>query len=715
VKSTSNLKFEIQNRTLFNFGNYGSSDDSGNSPMLFGCIYVSDFSVQAALRCEAGICLSLEAVGNEPFGRESVGKESVGRAPLLEEDLDNGSVANASLIENSFIKDQIAVLDGPANQMKVFACNEPARRGGIEIGMTKIQAEALPTVALRKRVLDHEFIAHAALLACAGKFSPRLESTCPGTVIIDLTGTERLSGTKKKIAEKMRDAAQECGLSVNVAVASNADTALYAAIGSGMKSVTVIKNGEEAESLGHLPVGLFQHFTLQNTNLQGGAFLLARLQSANRQIANLQIANLQSANLQFANLQFANIQPGRVRSGGRQSKTKSSGRQPDPSDIMDALSSWGICDFKLLAALPSVALTQRLGQYGLHLQRLAKGEVQRELVPYVEASSFQQSMELEEPIELLEPLGFVLGSLLERVLLQLINRSLATDRIQVDLELEIHSDCQLQLARQQSAPLEPRYQRVLKLPVPTQDAKIILKLLELDLAGKPPHAPVKKVSVEAFPARVKFGQTGLFQPVAPEPAKLEVTLARLRSVVGDKVFGDKDEQGRSLVGFPVILDSNRPDSFDVLATMPASKAKRLRAVKDQSWESKSVDSESVDRKPRESKSIVPRHAMRVLRPPAEVKVGLRSRVPATISFGDVRSKVMQVSGPWRTSGSWWDRDQAWNREEWDVEVQWEDGHADFIQAGFIQAGFGQAGFRQAIFRVFRDAASDRWYVEGIYA
>ena len=567
----------------------------------------------------------------------------------------------ASFIEKSFSQYQIAVLDGPANQMKIFACNEPARRAGIDIGMTKIQAEALPSVALRKRVLDHEFVAHAALLECAGKFSPRLESTCPGTVIIDLTGTERLSGSKKKIAEKLRDAAQDSGLSANVVLASNADTALYAALGSGMKCVTVIQDGEEAESLGHLPVSFF---------------------------------NLQTANLYFTNSHPAGLQPGKLRLG------KSSGTQPDTSDIVDALSGWGIRDFKSLAALPSVALTQRLGQYGLHLQRLAKGEVQRELVPYVEASSFQQSMELEECIDLLEPLGFVLGDLLERILLQLINRSLATDRIQIDLDLEIHSDCQLQLARQQSAPLEPTYQRVLKLPVPTQDAKIILKLLELDLAGKPPHAPVKKVSVEAFPARVKFGQTGLFQPVAPEPAKLELTLARLRSVVGDKVLGDKDEQGRSLVGFPVILDSNRPDSVDVRTTMPAAKGRK----------SKAGDSDLG-----KSKSIVPRHAMRVLRPAAEVKVGLRARVPTTISFGDVRSKVMQVSGPWRTSGSWWDKNQAWNREEWDVEVQWEDGQAGFGQADVRQAGVRQAGFRQAIFRIFRDAASDRWYVEGIYA
>jgi protein ImuB len=650
--------------------------------MLFGCIYVPDFPVQAALLCEVKLYLAEVAASQRPLPEKNVRKNSPAAkttsvdasadkpvssrtstnkksssvitspatASLGRISFDKTSLAHQiSLIHKSFHKHQIATLDGPANQMKVFACNGPARKAGIEIGMTKIQAEALPTVALRKRVLDHEFVAHAALLECAGRFSPRLESTRPGTVIIDLTGTERLTGTKNKIAEKLRDAALECGLSVNVALASNADTALYAALGGGgSQRVMVIEEGDEGVRLGDLPVELFQVAGVQFDRVQMADYLSSHRQSG---------CNV-----------YEMPRPGK------------SGTQPGIAEIMNALSGWGIRDFKSLATLPSVALTQRLGQYGLHLQQLAKGEVRRELVPYEETSSFQQSMELEECIDLLEPLGAAVGELLERILLQLIDRSLATDRIQVDLELEIHTDCQLQSAREEAAPLEPSYQRVLKLPVPTQDAKIILKLLELDLAGKPPHAPVKKVQVEAFPARIKFGQTGLFQPVVPEPAKLEVTLARLRSVVGDKVGGDKDEQGRSLVGFPVILDSNRPDSFDVTLTMPETKGRKQKTGDDEGGK---------------RKSIVPRHAMRVLRPPAEVKVGLRARAPATIYFGDVRSKVVQISGPWRTSGNWWDKNQAWNREEWDVEVQWTEGHG--------------------IFRIFRDAASDRWYVEGIYA
>jgi protein ImuB len=76
------------------------------------------------------------------------------------------------------------------------------------------------------------------------------------------------------------------------------------------------------------------------------------------------------------------------------------------------------------------------------------------------------------------------------------------------------------------------YQRTLKLAAPSQDVKVLLKLLHLDLSAHPPEAPIKKITVEAFPARLRSVQAGLFQPLAPEPAKLEITLARLRDVVG---------------------------------------------------------------------------------------------------------------------------------------------------------------------------------------
>ena len=111
--------------------------------------------------------------------------------------------------------------------------------------------------------------------------------------------------------------------------------------------------------------------------------------------------------------------------------------------MLELLTHWGISDLKSLAALPEVPLTERLGQQGLHLQRLAKGETQRELVPAEPPLAFRESMELEEPVELLEPLAFLLNRLLEQVMRRLRERSLATDHLQLELTLEVHPEQQL--------------------------------------------------------------------------------------------------------------------------------------------------------------------------------------------------------------------------------------------------------------------------------
>ncbi|HMF91253.1 MAG TPA: hypothetical protein VKL40_11460 [Candidatus Angelobacter sp.] len=498
----------------------------------------------------------------------------------------------------SFATDAVAVLDGPESLLKVFACNDKARDARIEIGMTKLQAEACPGVVLRKRVGEHEESSQAALLDCACDFSPRLESTCPGTVIVDLTGAERLLGSQQEMGHKLAAHTAACGFTVNVAIAANADTALYAA--RGLPGVTVIAEGEERKRLACLPVEVLA------------------------------------------------LSP----------------------EMLDTLDSWGIRNFKALAALPSIPLTQRLGQEGLHLQRLARGEVRRELVPAEVSPSFQESLELEEPVELLEPLGFVLNRLLDEVMSRLIKRSLATDHLQLDLGLEVHLDHQLQgqdAASSAGTPNESTHQRTLKFPLPTQDSKVLLKLLQLDLAAHPPPAPVKKITVELFPARVRLTQAGLFQPLAPEPAKLEITLARLRAAVGEK-----DEQARGRVGFPLVTDSHRPDSFHVL---PSCSEKDRASGK-------------------ETLECLPVLALRWFRPPLAAWVELKGERPAAVVFQGQKAKVLEACGPWRSSGEWWDRSGQWNREEWDVAL-------------VLNQGSG-------LYRIFRDKQSGQWFVEAMY-
>jgi protein ImuB len=515
---------------------------------FFGCVYVPDFPVQAALRN--------------------------GRSVSTEER-------------------PVAVLDGPDSLLKVSACNEPARKAGIRIGMTKIQAEACPGISLRRRIAESENMAQQALIDYGFKFSFRVESTCPGTIIIDLTGTERLLGSPQEIGKEIMD---ECGTSfdVNIGMAANPDTAVHAA--RGFSKITVIALGEEASRLGRLPITVLQ-------------------------------------------------------------------AEPE---FLHTLESWGVRNFKALAALPTLPLSARLGQRGLHLQRLARGEVERELVPAEPLPLFQDSVELEEAVELLEPLGFVLNRLLEQLCQRLTARSLATDEVRLDLGLEVYPDQQLQADCSPLA-LTPLHQTKLKLPVPTQDAKVLVKLLQLDLAAHPPQAAVKKITVEALPARVRTTQTGLFQPLAPEPAKLEITLARLRAAVGEK-----DEQGRGRVGFPAVTDSHRPDSFQVVPSFsPAREQNELPG-----------------------RRLATTLAMQVFRPPLPARVKLQGAAPSTISFNGMRVQVTDASGPWRSGGAWWSKCGEWKREEWDI--------------GLVSDG------RAVVCRIFKDCLSGQWFVEGMY-
>jgi len=82
------------------------------------------------------------------------------------------------------------------------------------------------------------------------------------------------------------------------------------------------------------------------------------------------------------------------------------------------------------------------------------------------------------------------------------------------------------------------------------DAKVFLKLLQLDLNAHPPGAPIMKIHLAAEPARPRSGQAGLFLPPSPEPEKLELTLARIAALVGEQKVGALE-----------LLDTHHPEGF----------------------------------------------------------------------------------------------------------------------------------------------------------
>ena len=100
-------------------------------------------------------------------------------------------------------------------------------------------------------------------------------------------------------------------------------------------------------------------------------------------------------------------------------------------------------------------------------------------------------------------------------------------------------------------------------------------MLLFEIEAQPPQAAIISVTIVAEPVKPRMAQTGLFIPLAPEPEKLELTLARLAKLVG----ADK-------VGSPEILDTHRPDAFRMnrfSISNGKNKSRRHRQLAEQQW------------------------------------------------------------------------------------------------------------------------------------
>jgi protein ImuB len=527
----------------------------------------------------------------------------------------NFSVAAALRAEPELKTRAVAILEGKPPLEKIIAVNENARRMGIAPGMTKAQAELCTDLALRLRTPLQESSAHAALLDCAQSFSPCVEDAACDTALLDLAGMESLLGPLPEISRAIHTRTATLGLDANVAVASNPDAAMIAArglclCGAGTfarAGFTVILPGKEAEQLGPLPIEVL--FTDRE---------------------------------------------------GTDEKKFAAG-------LLETLDRWGIRTLRALAALPEVSLSERLGQQGLRLQQLARGAATRTLVLVEEPMLFEEAIELDHPIVLLEPLAFLLNRLLEQICARLGSRALSTQELRLTLDLESFAS-----KNQQSKISNQQFARTLRLPLPMLDAKVFLKLLQLDLNAHPPGAPIMKIHLAAEPVRPRPGQAGLFLPPSPEPEKLELTLARIAALVGDQKVGALE-----------LLDTHHPEGFRMQRFVAAAPEKNPRIIALAETEEKSIVT-----------------ALRRFRPPLRASVTLENGHPALLvcKKKEVQGSVLWKAGPWRASGDWWER-EAWSRDEWDIAVQ---------------STALQNGKEISFYRLVHDLLGGAWFVEGTY-
>ncbi|HXR09656.1 MAG TPA: DNA polymerase Y family protein [Candidatus Acidoferrales bacterium] len=548
--------------------------------MPFACIHIPHFILQAALRAEPELCA-------QPAG----------------------------------------ILDGNPPLLTIVAVNEKAARLGLRLEMTKLQAEQIPGLQIRRRSAAQETAAHAALVDLALAFSPRIEDTAADTIALDLAGLAALFGSLENLAHRMAARAAEFGFSANVGVASNPEAAQLAA--RGFSGVTLLAPEEEAQRLGGLPVSAL-HLS---------------------------------------------------------------------AEMRETLDRWGVRTCAALAALPVAQLSERLGQEGVRMQELARGANVRALIPAQGATQFEEALELDTPVSELEPLAFLLGRLLDQLCARLSARALATNEIRLKMKLEPgeeeifpvadESVLQRNSARKKSgrknsaaAQTAPSiYESTLRLPLPMRDSKVLLRLWRLHLEADPPVSPIVKIEMTAEPARTRFAQSGLFQPLSPDPEKLEITMARARHLVGE-----------ANIGAPEPVNTHRPLAFAMKRFDPAAAADDFAG------------------QPAAQAALAPVIALRAFRPALPARVEVRADVPVRVLFNGVCGEVIAASGPWRNSGDWWTED-PWNQDEWDLEIEFPLARA---KESKLFAVSKESAASRGVYRVIYERAADRWSIGGVY-
>jgi protein ImuB len=443
------------------------------------------------------------------------------------------------------------------------------------------------------------------LLAIARDFSPRVRLVSDGEVLLDVSGLGRLIGAPPEIARQLARAIDDAGIAAGVALAPTQTAARLLAMDARPGRPRV------QEDLAGLPVHLLKSLEV--------------------------------------------LPPGM--------------NHRDRDRPYGIFEMWGIATLGELAALPPAELSSRLGTRGVALHRLARGLDPAPFVPDAETPRYIGRLELEWPIEALEPLSFVFARLLDPLSAALERADRAAAAIHLELRLTDRST----------------QTRLLQLPAAMRDPRVLRTLLLLDLESSAVTEPgsermIDAVTIELDPAPARITQFSLLQRALPSPETLSTLTARLSALVGD-----------ARVGSPALVDSHRPDAFEMRRYAPeGAEGAGAPGGAEGAGGARGADGAGANGANGAGASVA---VLRRRRGSIALSVNVAHGRPVHIGpsrRGIPYGAITQAAGPWRTSGDWW-TDQPWNRNEWDVA---------------LTSG--------AVCRIYQDRATACWFLEGVY-
>ena len=388
------------------------------------------------------------------------------------------------------------------------------------------------------------------------------------------------------------------------------------------------------------------------------------------------------------------------------------GKSDRGDDLETTLARWGMRRLGELARLNPDAVGTRLGRRGVELVRLARGGTHAPMAPRRRAEFFVESVELEYGIELLEPLGFVMRAMLERLAERLSIRGMVAGDITLAFGMSGHRS----------------FNRRIEVAAPSNEVRAILTLINLSLEAAPPEAAVESIRIEIAPRVPRPAQTDMFLPPSPAPDKLQTTIARLSALCGP-----------GNVGMLSAENSHRPEAtrLDPFAPPPAPPIPETATAKN-----------------------VTQLVIRAIRPAREIEVMCTREIPEFVRGENLGARVISIAGPWRRDGEWWlgftadsdadSPDKTNSAPKHGLELH--DGRmfgahprqvsAENLKAlsaltptsapaphlngnakpeitggekcGFIRDYYELALEDGGVYRVFRDANSHKWFLDGAY-
>ncbi|HEU5124351.1 MAG TPA: DNA polymerase Y family protein [Verrucomicrobiae bacterium] len=513
-------------------------------------------------------------------------------------------------LESDLHSQPVALIDPDLPKPNIVQLTSAARAKGVVEGLTSSQAMArCANLLIKTRSLNQEQAVTDILLQTAYAFSPNIEATAPGVCTMELKGLGlEDEAALTQWAEKILQALTQLNLRAQMGISITPSLALMAA--------HAVESEGRFESEGR--VTRVPEFNARNGGSNNGDSYNSSLRKGDgdsnggRDSCN---SSFRGVRIALDSMEFVSPLPIAAL---------------NPSlEISNVLERWGVRTIGALIALGKSALADRLGPEAVQLLNRISPRAIRPLKLVTPKPVFEEQMEFEHEIETFEPLLFVLRRFIEQL----------ARRLEV-IHLVI-AEIQLQLKLGSGAAYEHRF----RIPSATGNVETLFRMVQTHLETLRTDSPIVALRIEVKPCPPQTHQFGLFETTLKDPNQFAETLARLTALCGS-----------DRVGTPVLESTHRPDMFR-MKTPEFDQASR-------------TSNRGADLETGGTAGLVTGATglcLRRFRPAISAFVEFRERRPALVRSSVFNGAIVDLRGPFVSSGDWWDRD-PWSREEWDVQT-----------------------------------------------